>query len=95
MKSDLSIDLLPILIYLGKTTYYNVISAYNRPTKSENSNFNDMKRTIIDYVTRNWDDEPNKPPHPLIKILPPFVWELLSYILGLAILFQLFDYYLF
>ena len=42
-------------------------------------------KKLIDYITRSWDNEPTAPPHPRIKHLPPFLWEILSYIVGLSI----------
>lgn len=44
-------------------------------------------KKIVAYITRSWKDK--EPPHPLIKILPPFLWELLSYLTGLAILYRI------
>jgi len=45
-------------------------------------------KKLITYIFRSWDKEPN-PPHPKLKILPPFLLELLSYLIVLAILYKL------
>ena len=44
------------------------------------------------YIFRSWDDELD-PPHPRLRILPPFLMELIAYIIGLSILYQI-GYYL-
>lgn len=43
-------------------------------------------KKIIAYVTRGWDNEPGGAPHPRLKILPPFLIELLSYVLLITII---------
>jgi hypothetical protein len=45
-------------------------------------------KKIVAYIFRSWKDEP-KPPHPRLKTLPPFLLELLSYLTGVAILYQI------
>jgi len=40
------------------------------------------------YIFRSWEDEP-EPTHPRLKILPPFFFELLAYLIGLFILYQI------
>jgi len=42
---------------------------------------------ILSYILRGWNEEPD-PPHPLMKILPPFIYELISYLIGLLILYR-------
>jgi hypothetical protein len=44
-------------------------------------------KKIVAYILRSWEDEP-KPPPLKLKIIPPFFIELLSYLIGLAILYQ-------
>jgi hypothetical protein len=45
-------------------------------------------KKIVAYIFRSWEDEPGSTPTRL-KILPPFLLELLSYLMGLAILYQI------
>jgi len=40
------------------------------------------------YLFRGWENEPGFT-HPRLKILPPFLLELLAYLTGLAILYQI------
>jgi hypothetical protein len=35
-------------------------------------------KKIVAYIFRSWEDEPGYT-HPLLKILPPFFFELLAY----------------
>jgi len=49
-----------------------------------------LKR-IAAYIFRSWEDEPGYT-HPLMKILPPFFYDLLAYLIGLALLYQLLKY---
>jgi hypothetical protein len=49
-------------------------------------------KKIEAYIFRSWEDEPGYT-HPLLKILPPFFLELLAYLIGLSILYQI-GYYL-
>jgi hypothetical protein len=45
-------------------------------------------KKIVAYIFRSWEDEPelySSTP----KILPPFLLELLAYLIGLAILYQI------
>jgi hypothetical protein len=39
------------------------------------------------YIFRTWKDEPDYS-HPGLKILPPFFYEVLYYLLALAIFYQ-------
>jgi hypothetical protein len=48
-------------------------------------------KNIVAYIFRSWEDEPELP-HPRLRILPPFLLELLSYLIGLAILYQVVVY---
>jgi hypothetical protein len=48
----------------------------------------DKLKKIVAYIFRSWEDEP-EPTHPRLKILPPFLLELLSYLIGLSILYQI------
>jgi len=45
-------------------------------------------KKIVAYIFRSWEDEPGST-HPLLKILPPFFFDLLAYLIGLAILYQI------
>jgi hypothetical protein len=45
-------------------------------------------KKIVAYIFRSWEDEP-EPTHPRLKILPPFFFELLAYLIGLSILYQI------
>jgi len=53
-----------------------------------------MRSSILKHILRSWRDEPSPPPHPLMRILPPFAWELMGYLLGIAILYQVAAYLL-
>jgi len=48
-------------------------------------------KKIFAYIFRSWEDEPGYT-HPRLKILPPFFLELLAYLIGLAILYQIVVY---
>jgi hypothetical protein len=43
---------------------------------------------IIAYIFRGWEDEP-KYTHPLLKLFAPFILELIAYLIGLSILYQI------
>jgi hypothetical protein len=45
-------------------------------------------KKIIAYIFRSWENEPTLP-HPGLKIIPPFFLELLAYLIGLSILYQI------
>jgi len=45
-------------------------------------------KKIVAYIFRSWEDDPN-PPHPQKRFIPPFFFELLAYLIGLAILYQI------
>jgi hypothetical protein len=45
-------------------------------------------KKIVVYIFRSWEDKPGYT-YPRLKILPPFFFELLSYLIGLAILYQI------
>jgi hypothetical protein len=49
-------------------------------------------KVIITYIFRGWEDEPTLP-HPLIKIIPPFIIELVSYLIGIAIVLKIISYF--
>jgi len=42
---------------------------------------------IVAYIFRSWEDEAGYT-HPRLKILPPFLFDLLVYLIGLSILYQ-------
>jgi hypothetical protein len=44
-------------------------------------------KKIVAYILRTWEDE-RRPPPARLRILPPFLLELLSYLIGSAILYQ-------
>jgi len=48
-------------------------------------------KKIVAYIFRSWEDEPGYT-HPRLRILPPFLLELLAYLIGLAILYQIVVY---
>lgn len=48
-------------------------------------------KLIIAYIFRGWEDEPNLP-HPGLKIIPPFIFEVLSYIIMTGIIFKIVTY---
>jgi hypothetical protein len=52
-----------------------------------------FKKTVA-YIFRSWEDEPGYT-HPRLRILPPFAYELLGYLLGALILYQVIRYLLF
>jgi len=43
------------------------------------------------YIFRSWEDEPGYT-HPGLKFLPPIFYEVIAYLIGLAILYQLVVY---
>ena len=45
-------------------------------------------KKIVAYIFRSWEDEPGYT-HPILKILPPFFFELIFYLIALAILYQI------
>jgi hypothetical protein len=48
----------------------------------------DKLKKIVAHIFRSWEDEPANT-HPRLKILPPFFLELISYLMALAILYQI------
>lgn len=48
-----------------------------------------MIKKILRYIGRSWKDEAAPPPHPLIKIIPPFLIELLGYLIVIVLLLAL------
>jgi hypothetical protein len=48
-------------------------------------------KKIVAYIFRSWEEEPGYT-HPRIKILPPFFYKLLTYLIALAILYQIVIY---
>jgi len=53
----------------------------------------DKIKIIIAYIFRSWEDEPILP-HPGLKIIPPFIFEAISYIIIIGIVYKII-YYLF
>jgi len=51
----------------------------------------DKIKDIIAYVFRGWEDEPGYT-HPRIKIIPPFFFEALSYLILIGIVFKTLSY---
>jgi hypothetical protein len=45
-------------------------------------------KKIVAYIFRSWEDEPGYT-HIGLKILPPFFFELIAYLIGLSILYQI------
>ena len=48
-----------------------------------------MIKKLYRYITRSWRDEPIRPTHTGIKIIPPFLFELIGYLLLIAIVVNL------
>jgi hypothetical protein len=48
----------------------------------------DKLKKIVAYIFRSWEDEPGYT-HPQMKFIPPFFFELIAYLIGLAILYQI------
>lgn len=44
-----------------------------------------MLNKLLKYITRRWD-ETNQPKNPIFRILPPFFYELLAYLILAAII---------
>jgi hypothetical protein len=51
----------------------------------------DKIKVITAYVFRAWEDETIKP-HPVLKIMPPFFIEAISYLIGIAIILKIISY---
>jgi len=47
----------------------------------------DKVKKIVKHIFRGWDKEDYNT-HPGLKILPPFFFELIGYLIGLSILYQ-------
>ena len=47
-----------------------------------------MIRKILKYIFRGWENETDYV-HPLMKILPPFFFEFISFLIALAIIVSL------
>ena len=45
-------------------------------------------KKIVAYIFRSWDEEPGYT-HPRLKIIPPILLELIAYLFGLSILYQI------
>jgi len=50
-----------------------------------------LLKRIVTHITRSWEDESERP-HPRMRILPPFFFDLLGYGLVFTILYHLFQY---
>jgi hypothetical protein len=50
-----------------------------------------MKSKIVKHITRGWDEVPGYK-HPLFKILPPFLFDLIAYLFAGALLYQIVVY---
>lgn len=48
-------------------------------------------KVIITYIFRGWENEPGYT-HPRIKIIPPFIIEAISYLIGVAIILKIISY---
>jgi hypothetical protein len=44
-------------------------------------------KKLLAYIFRSWEDEPGYT-HPRLRIFPPFLLELLAYLIALSILYQ-------
>jgi len=47
-----------------------------------------MIKKISSYIFRGWDEESNYTPT-RFKILPPFFYELLAYLIGISLLYEI------
>lgn len=50
-----------------------------------------LLKKIVAYITRSWEDEPERP-HNKMRILPPFFFDLLGIGLLLTVLYYLLQY---
>ena len=48
----------------------------------------DKLKKIAAYIFKSWEDEPGYT-RPQMKFIPPFFFELIAYLIGLAILYQI------
>lgn len=48
-----------------------------------------MIRKLLKYIFRSWRDEPIRPTHTGIKIIPPFLFEITGYLMLIALLSHL------
>jgi hypothetical protein len=46
-------------------------------------------KKLKNHITRSWEDEPNNDIHPRLRFLPPFVYEFLAILIGLAIVYKI------
>lgn len=71
--------------------------AKNGPTRyGDPPTFGGMKETlqrILRYIGRGWD-EYERPPHPLQRLLPPFFWDVFSFLVAWGIIYQIVLYLL-
>jgi len=51
----------------------------------------DRVKLIKAYIFRSWEDEPGYT-HPRIKIIPPFILELIFYTIVVFIIFKIISY---
>jgi hypothetical protein len=51
----------------------------------------DRLKNIAAYIFRGWEDEPGYT-YPGLKILPPFLFELIAYLIALSMLYQIVAY---
>jgi hypothetical protein len=45
-------------------------------------------KKIVAYIFRSWEDEPGYT-DPRLKIIPPFFFEIIAYLIALAILYKI------
>jgi len=48
----------------------------------------DLFKNLLNYILRSWDKE-ERYTHPQLKTLPPFFYELIVYLVAIAILYKL------
>jgi len=48
----------------------------------------EVLKKIVNHIFRSWEDEPDLP-HPALRILPPIFFELIAYLIALAILYKI------
>ena len=46
-------------------------------------------KTILNYITRGWSNENNPPTHSGIKIIPPFLFDLLGFLILIVVIISI------
>lgn len=53
-----------------------------------------MIKKLYRYITRSWRDEPIRPTHTGIKIIPPFLFEIIGYLMLIVVVVALLKHFL-